>query len=206
MVLQFCIKHIERVVENQHYPLMDEYICHLVEDIEDVTDREQERAIYKAHCLEVIAPGYNYFKNNLLAGDVGACLPLYKAVRLGNPAYVKHALAVRGIDALKAEVHTLLVMKCVNQERIEALLSELPLHVLKVVQTMLGSCYLGHHRHGPHWQKSNPSRKHDLTQLVFLFLSFSEIIPLPSLLGQNLPKTFLFFPHPQLQWSEYSLS
>ena len=120
------IKHIERVVENQHYPLMDEYICHLVEDIEDVTDREQERAIYKAHCLEVIAPGYNYFKNNLLAGDVGACLPLYEAVRLGNPAYVKHALAVRGIDAPKAEVRTLLVMKCVNQERIEALLSELP--------------------------------------------------------------------------------
>ena len=39
---------------------------------------------------------------------------------------MKHVLAARGIDALKAEVQTLLVMKCVNQERIEALVSELP--------------------------------------------------------------------------------
>ena len=71
------VKHIACVVQNQHYRLMDEYICKLVEGIEDVANTEEKRAIYEAHCLEVIAPstGYNYFKNNLLVGDVGACLP-----------------------------------------------------------------------------------------------------------------------------------
>ena len=74
------LKHIERVIRNAHYPLVDEYINNLVEDIEDVAQKEEERTMLTQHCMEVLEPGYEYFKKNLLAGDVGMNLPLFKAV------------------------------------------------------------------------------------------------------------------------------
>ena len=97
-----------------------------MEGIEDVALREEERTMLTQHCMEVLEPGYEYFKKNLLAGDVGVNLPLFKAVRLANPAYVKHALASKGIEALKTQVQRLIVMKCVHENRIQALLAELP--------------------------------------------------------------------------------
>ena len=114
--------------KNAHYPITDKHIDSLVCDIEDDMERDIERAILKEHTLAVVEPGFVYFKKNVLAGHVGANLELFKAVRVANPAYVKHTLVSRGLEGLQQDVRSLSVLKCVTEQNINSLLAKLPVY------------------------------------------------------------------------------
>ena len=120
------IKHIEQVIHNDHFPVLDEYIETLVSDIEDVNERDIERDILKGHALDVLKPGHAYFARNVLNGDVGANLAMFKAMRLANPAYVKSRFVIGGLEVIKEETNTLSVLKCVDAQMTAALIAELP--------------------------------------------------------------------------------
>ena len=120
------IKHIEQVIHNDHFAVLDEYIETLVSDIEDVNERDIERDILKGHALDVLKPGHAYFARNVLNGDVGANFAMFKAVRLANPAYVNSRFVIGGLEAIKEETNTLSVLKCVDAQMIAAFIAELP--------------------------------------------------------------------------------
>ena len=128
------LKHIELFIQNEHFPVIDSYIELQVDHIEDVGEQEVKRAELKEYALSVMWPGFQYFFNNLLAGDIGANLRLFKAVRLANPSYIKHTLAARGLAALQQEVRELGVLKTVDDTVIQQLLAELPSYSQKCAE------------------------------------------------------------------------
>ena len=76
------IKHIEQVIHNDHFPVLDEYIDTFVSDIEDLNERDIERDILKGHALDVLKPGHAYFARNVLNGDVCKVIRASKSVRI----------------------------------------------------------------------------------------------------------------------------
>ena len=89
MYVYDLLLYIQGFIGNLHLPLIDDFVDKMVEDIDDYIDKELEPARLTNFAVEVLRRGFDYFYKNLLAGDVGVCLPQYKAVRMGNPAYVK---------------------------------------------------------------------------------------------------------------------
>ena len=83
------------------------------------------------HAAAVLTPGFAYFYNNLMAGDVGANIDLFKAVRLANPSYI---LSGVGPAVLEEVVRELTALKCVDEARVEKLIAELPSYVQKCTE------------------------------------------------------------------------
>ena len=128
------LSHIQAFIENEHFPLIDSYIGAQVEDIEDVVEMELKRAELKMHAAAVLTPGFAYFYNNLMAGDVGANIELFKAVCLANPSYIKYILPAVGLAESQEVVRELTVLKCVDEARVEKLIAELPSYVQKCTE------------------------------------------------------------------------
>ena len=120
------LEYLEMFIANKLFPLTDEFIEKLVQDVAE-ENKEMKRLEFKKHGKKVSKKAFKYFAENLLAGDVGANIPLFKACRLANPAFVKQFFIDHGEQELQGLVRDLETStKFVTPQMVELLLKELP--------------------------------------------------------------------------------
>ena len=83
-------------IEAANKALSDAVIENLVAGIEDQDRKQAKKLYYEEYRDKLPAKAVQYFMNNLMGGDVGKNLQLFKFARLGNPVFVKAVAQTSG--------------------------------------------------------------------------------------------------------------
>ena len=123
------LMHLDTTFNVGYYPLIDEFIAKLVRHDPEGPQKNRRVEHLKSYAMDVLEEGYRYFRSNVLAGDVGQNLELFRLCRVFNPAYVKEMFTTFGADVLKVEIRGLSIWKHITAADINQLLATLPEYI-----------------------------------------------------------------------------
>ena len=131
-----CLMYCNTFIQAPNKALSDACIEALVSDIDDELRKQSKRVYYQDYRDKLSSKAIEYFVANLMGGDVGKNLDLFKFARLGNPAFVKTLVETSGMDALIALVRELTEVTQLQQFHplLDQLMSELPAYVHTAAQ------------------------------------------------------------------------
>ena len=126
-----CLIYCNTFIEAPNKALSDAVIKDLIAEIDDQERKHAKKVYYQEYRDKLPAKAVQYFINNLMGGDVGKNLQLFKFARLGNPAFVKAVAQTSGANAIVLLVQELTSIEQLKDFHplIDQLMAELPAYI-----------------------------------------------------------------------------
>ena len=118
-------------IQSKNTALSDHCIEGRIASIDSDTKKQSKKQYYEELRDKIPLKAIEYFNNNIVQGDVGRNLQLFKFARLGNPAFVKQVAQTEGKDVLLGLVQELLSIPQLSAygELVDKLVAELPAYM-----------------------------------------------------------------------------